>query len=130
MGKRVRFAMRSVITGDQFIKIDEVGVPLSIAKNIQIPEVVRPWNKHKIMIYYMNKDKKYPGCSRIIKKSNGITYRVSILEKENYILQEGDTVLRDMVSGDYIGFNRQPSLLISNISEALVESYFVVLKLT
>ena len=31
-------------------------------------------------------------------------------------LENGDTVLRDMIDGDPVNFNRQPSLMVSNIS--------------
>ena len=61
MGKRVRYMMRSVITGDNMLKIDELGVPISIAKSIQIPETVRPYNRDRLNTYYMNKKKNISG---------------------------------------------------------------------
>jgi len=39
---------RSVITGDN-VEIDEVGVPISVAQNIPIPEVVRDYNYNRLM---------------------------------------------------------------------------------
>lgn len=44
MGKRVDFSARTVITPDPNISIDQVGVPLSIARNLTIPETVTPFN--------------------------------------------------------------------------------------
>jgi DNA-directed RNA polymerase beta' subunit len=32
-----------------------------------------------------------------------------------YELQDGDIIFRDLIEGDYVGFNRQPSLLFGNI---------------
>ena len=52
------------------LKVDEVGVPISIAKSIQIPETVRPYNRDRLNTYYMNRHKTYPGCSGIVKVGN------------------------------------------------------------
>ena len=115
LGKRTTYMGRSVITGDNSIKINEVGVPISIAKNIQIPETVQYYNRDRLMIYFMNKDKKYPGCSKIIKKSTGSEYYVGAIN-EDFILEDGDIIYRDIIEGDYVAMNRAPSLLYSSIS--------------
>ncbi len=115
LGKRTTYMGRSVITGDNSIKINEVGVPISIAKNIQIPETVQYYNRDRLMIYFMNKDKKYPGCSKIIKKSNNAEYYVGAIN-DDFILEDGDIIYRDIIEGDYIAMNRAPSLLYSSIS--------------
>lgn len=44
MGKRVDFSARTVITPDPNLRIDEVGVPRSIAQNLTFPEIVTPFN--------------------------------------------------------------------------------------
>jgi DNA-directed RNA polymerase subunit A' len=115
MGKRVSYMIRSVITGDSRLKIYEVGIPLAHAKNLEIPEIVTKRNRDRLTTYFMNKTERYPGCKRIIKKAEGRAYRIELLNP-NYQLQEGDVVLRDMITGDYVCFNRQPSLLFSNIA--------------
>jgi|LauGreDrversion4_2_1035121.scaffolds.fasta_scaffold03346_3 DNA-directed RNA polymerase beta' subunit len=115
LGKRTTYMGRSVITGDNSIKIDEVGVPLSIAKNIQIPETLQYYNKQRLMTYFLNKDKQYPGCSKIIKKSNGSEYYVGAIN-DDFVLEEGDIVYRDIIDGDIVAMNRAPSLLYSSIS--------------
>ena len=115
MGKRVEYMIRSVITGDSRLKIFEVGIPMIHARNLEIPETVTKKNRDRLSTYFMNKTDRYPGCKRIIKKADGHVYRIELLNT-NYQLQEGDVVLRDMISGDYICFNRQPSLLFSNIA--------------
>ena len=44
MGKRVDFSARAVITPDVNIRIDEVGVPRSIAQNLTYPDIVSSLN--------------------------------------------------------------------------------------
>jgi len=115
MGKRVEYMIRSVITGDSRLKVNEVGVPLMHAKNLEIPETVSEKNITRLTTYYMNKKERYPGCKRIIKKADGHAYRIEHMNPD-YQLQVGDIVMRDMISGDWVDFNRQPSLLFSNIA--------------
>lgn len=115
MGKRVRYMIRSVITGDNLLKVDELGLPISIAKSIQIPETVRPYNRDRLNTYYMNRNKTYPGCSGVFKIGTKKMHIIDYLD-ESYQLQDGDIVMRDMITGDVIGFNRQPSLLFSSMS--------------
>ena len=95
--------------------MDELGVPISIARAIQLPETVRSYNRDRLNTYYMNRNKTYPGCTGIIKAGTQKMHRIDYLD-ENYQLQEGDVIMRDMITGDVIGFNRQPSLLFSSIS--------------
>ena len=40
MGKRVDFSARTVITPDPSLALDELGVPLSVATGMTIPETV------------------------------------------------------------------------------------------
>lgn len=103
------------ITGDNMLKIDELGLPISIARSIQIPETVRYYNRDRLNTYYMNKNTTYPGCSGIIKNGTKKLHVIDYLD-ENYQLQDGDVIMRDMITGDVLGFNRQPSLLFSSMS--------------
>jgi DNA-directed RNA polymerase beta' subunit len=119
MGKRVRYMMRSVITGDNMLKVDEVGVPISIARSIQIPETVRSYNRNRLNVYYINRKDAYPGCSGIIKVGTQKTHCIDYLDND-YQLQDGDIIMRDLITGDVIGFNRQPSLLFSAMSSVKV----------
>lgn len=115
MGKRAEYMIRSVITGDSKLRIDEVGVPMSHARDLEVPEVVSELNISRLSQYVLNGVDRYPGCRHIIKKINGGTYRTDILGP-TYQLQLGDIVMRDMITGDCLCFNRQPSLLFSNIA--------------
>ena len=85
------------------------------ARDLEIPEVVTERNRARLMQYFINGEKQYPGCKHIIKKSDGGNYRIDILGKD-YQLQVGDIIMRDMITGDYLCFNRQPSLLFSSIA--------------
>ena len=44
MGKRVDFSARTVITPDPTLKLDQLGVPETIAMNLTIPETVTSEN--------------------------------------------------------------------------------------
>lgn len=114
LGKRVGNMCRSTITGDPRLKIDEVGVPLVFARTIQYEEIVQEFNKKRLLGYVQNGRKKYPGATKIIKKNTGTEYNVDSAREIE--LENGDIVLRDMIDGDPVNFNRQPSLMISNIS--------------
>jgi DNA-directed RNA polymerase beta' subunit len=116
LGKRANYMARSVITGDNMLHITEVGIPLDIAKQMPIPETVRPYNIDRLKIYYNNGTDRYPGCSKVIKKENGKEYKTDRLLERNYRLQLGDIVYRHILTGDDVGFNRQPSLLFCSIS--------------
>jgi DNA-directed RNA polymerase II subunit RPB1 len=111
MGKRVDFSARSVITPDPNLSIDEVGVPIKIAMNLTFPEIVNNFNKAKLMTIVKNGPDNYPGAKYIKKCSSN--YRTMMINENNInsiILEDGDIVERHLQNGDYVLFNRQPSL--------------------
>ncbi len=114
-GKRFQHGGRSVICGDNFIDIDEVGIPISIARTLQVPEVVRPYNIDRLMTFFLNRNVTYPGCSKLVKGDTGATYHIASM-KDNIKLEYGDTIYRDLIDGDNVAMNRAPSLLYSAIS--------------
>lgn len=67
MGKRVDFSSRSVITPDPNLRIDQVGVPKSIAQNLTFPEIVTPFNIDKMQELVGRGHTKYPGAKYIIR---------------------------------------------------------------
>jgi DNA-directed RNA polymerase beta' subunit len=112
MGKRVDFSARSVITPDPNIDIDELGVPLKIAMNLTFPEIVNAYNIDEMYKLVQNGNDIYPG-SKYIRKNDGSGYRtirLKNLQKDNIVLEYGDIVDRHLRNGDYVLFNRQPSL--------------------
>ncbi len=114
-GKRFQHGGRSVICGDNFIDIDEVGIPIAIAKVLQVPEVVRPYNIDRLMTFFLNKNTAYPGCTKLVKGDTGATYHIASM-KDNIKLEYGDILYRDLIDGDNVAMNRAPSLLYSAIS--------------
>jgi len=115
MGKRVEYMMRSVITCDNSLKINEVGVPIQIARNIQIPVTVQEYNRDLLLLYFLNGTKNYPGCTKIWKKSTNHWHSINIIQ-DDFQLEIGDVIMRDLITGDYMNFNRQPSLRFASIS--------------
>lgn len=119
MGKRVHMSCRSVISCDPSMKITELGVPVSIARIIQVPTRVHPWNIEELNRYFANKNTQYPGCVRLYKASSGKTYSVSNIKPE-IILEVGDILYRNVIDGDVIAFNRAPTFSPAHISSHIV----------
>ena len=109
MGKRVDFSARSVITPDPNIELDELGVPYDIAKNLTYPEKVNKYNINMLKRLLENGYNNYPGVKSIIKTDET---KISVTENNilNIELEYGDIVNRNLIDGDYVLFNRQPSL--------------------
>ena len=111
MGKRVDYSARSVISPDTNLQVDELGVPLSIAMNLTFPEVVTDLNIEKLKKLVSNGPNKYPGA-KMIKSNDGKTV-IDLRYCKNTTdehLEKGYIVERHMQNGDYVIFNRQPSL--------------------
>ena len=109
MGKRVDFSARSVITPDPNIDLDELGVPMAIATNLTFPETVNNFNMKKLEVYVKNGDN-FPGVKNIIKKDSGKKITIFDENKDSITIENGDIVNRHLMDGDYVLFNRQPSL--------------------
>lgn len=110
-GKRTDFSARTVISPDPLIALDEVGVPLSIARVLTIPERITEWNKEYLKKFVENGPKKYPGANYII-KPDGRRKTITPETKDEILaeLEFGFTVERHLLDGDVALFNRQPSL--------------------
>ena len=112
LGKRVLGMGRSTIDGSPRLHLDEISIPLFFAQTLQIMEHVQSFNRARLMIFVKNGADIYPGCSRVIKR-NGVEYRPGMRE---IILEDGDIVMRDLINGDIVAFNRPPTLTISSIT--------------
>jgi DNA-directed RNA polymerase beta' subunit len=112
MGKRVDFSARTVITPDPNLSIDELGVPLKIAMNLTFPEVVNAHNMAAMRQLVLNGPERYPGAKHVRKTRDGNrTIRLKgHPDVSSIVLDEGDVVERHLRNGDYVLFNRQPSL--------------------
>ncbi|KAH8883867.1 beta and beta-prime subunits of DNA dependent RNA-polymerase [Thozetella sp. PMI_491] len=110
MGKRVDFSARTVITGDANISLDEVGVPRSIARTLTYPETVTPYNIGKLTQLVQNGPNEHPGAKYVI-RSDGTRIDLRHHRRAGAIqLEYGWKVERHLIDGDFIIFNRQPSL--------------------
>ena len=67
MGKRVDFSARTVITPDPNLDLDEVGVPMSVATGMTIPETVTAQNIGVLRQLVMNGPNSWPGAKYIIR---------------------------------------------------------------
>ncbi|KAI9047551.1 hypothetical protein LZ554_008267 [Drepanopeziza brunnea f. sp. 'monogermtubi'] len=110
MGKRVDFSARTVITGDPNLSLDEVGVPRSIARTLTYPETVTPYNIGKLHQLVENGPNEHPGAKYVV-RSDGSRIDLRHHKRAGAIsLEYGWKVERHIVDGDFIVFNRQPSL--------------------
>ncbi|KAH8820997.1 hypothetical protein F5884DRAFT_840392 [Xylogone sp. PMI_703] len=111
-GKRVDFSGRTVISPDPNLGIDQVAVPILVAKNLTYPERVQRHNIEKLRKCVLNGPNVHPGAQQIIKKDSDhkILLKFAKRELEAKHLKYGDVVERHLEDGDIVLFNRQPSL--------------------
>lgn len=112
--KRTDFSGRTVITPDPTLSINELGVPIGIARTITFPEIVTPQNIDYLARLVRNGRDVYPGANFVIPISTGdadgklpIDLR---FRKEKIDLRYGDIVERHTINGDIFLLNRQPTL--------------------
>lgn len=108
-GKRVDFSARSVIAGDPMIDPDEVGIPYKIAKTQSFPERVNRYNIERLQEMVDNGPKALFGANNVINELN----QLISLETAGLApikIQIGWIVERHLLDGDFVAFNRQPSL--------------------
>jgi DNA-directed RNA polymerase II subunit RPB1 len=110
MGKRVDFSARTVITPDPNLRIDQVGVPRTIAQNLTFPEIVTPFNIDRMQALVRRGNSQYPGAKYII-RDTGERIDLRFHPKSSDLhLQCGYKVERHIRDGDLVVFNRQPTL--------------------
>jgi DNA-directed RNA polymerase III subunit RPC1 len=110
-GKRVDFSGRTVISPDPNLSVDQVGVPIQVAKTMTYPEKVNRYNMAKLKALIMNGPNRHPGAN-VIRQENGLAKVLKYGDpvKITQSLRIGDIVERHLMDGDIVLFNRQPSL--------------------
>jgi len=117
-GKRVNFSARTVISPDPLLSINDVGVPTFAARELTVPLRVNQYNIEKVREIVRRGpmadqlDFPYvPGANYVI-RSDGRKIRVTERNAAEVAegLDIGYTVERQLVDGDVVLFNRQPSL--------------------
>lgn len=117
-GKRVNFSARTVISPDPMLSINEVGIPVEVARALTVPLDVTAFNLEaakelvkagpnppfKLGVYA-------PGVNYLVREDG---QRIKVMEKNSEACAElvspGCIVERQLVNGDIVLFNRQPSL--------------------
>ncbi|MEM4271573.1 MAG: DNA-directed RNA polymerase subunit A', partial [Candidatus Pacearchaeota archaeon] len=109
-GKRVNYSARTVVSPDPFIEINEVGVPLEIAKVITVAESVTTTNIEE-MKKLIKRGSEYPGANYVI-RTDGKRKKITEDLKDELCaeIQPGYKIERQLRDGDIVLFNRHPSL--------------------
>jgi DNA-directed RNA polymerase subunit A' len=116
-GKRVNFSARTVISPDPMLSINEVGVPYLAARELTVPVHVNEHNIDKLRKMVARGPEPsmangyLPGVNYVI-RSDGrrirVTERNAEEVSENIAIDY--TIERQLMDGDIVLFNRQPSL--------------------
>ena len=116
-GKRVNFSSRTVISPDPNLSINEVGVPVIAARELTVPVIVNVHNIDVMRKYVKrgptpDESQGYiPGVNYVIR---GDGRRIKVTDHNAEEVAEGldidYTVERQLMNGDVVLFNRQPSL--------------------
>ncbi|CAE7102077.1 unnamed protein product, partial [Rhizoctonia solani] len=114
-GKRVDFSGRTVISPDPNLAIDEVAVPVRVAKVLTYPCRVTAHNLAQMKHAVINGADVHPGANYVQTAESGFRKYLKVLKpklrtKLSEELKIGDLVDRHIVDGDIVLFNRQPSL--------------------
>lgn len=126
-GKRVDFSARSVISPDPQMSVDEIGIPRTTALKLTFKEKVTTFNVHKLTEMVRLGPDRLDGAKSII----DLTKRRRMLHfcnnKHRIRLHLGWEVERYMRDGDWVLFNRQPSLRYIILLLILFGFYFFLL---
>lgn len=109
-GKRVNYSARSVVSPDPYLKINEIGVPVEIAKIITVAESVTTTNLGYMKELIKNGNN-YPGANIVI-RTDGRKKRITEDLKDEIVNEiiPGYKVERHLADGDIVLFNRHPTL--------------------
>jgi DNA-directed RNA polymerase subunit A' len=116
-GKRVNFSARTVISPDPLLSINEVGIPTEVARALTVPLEVTLHNQEvaKELVRRGPSPAGQPGYAcgvNYLVREDG--QRIKVMEKNAEacaeLVQPGCVVERQLLDGDIVLFNRQPSL--------------------
>ncbi|AEO97877.1 putative DNA-dependent RNA polymerase II largest subunit [Emiliania huxleyi virus 145] len=110
MGKRVNFSGRSVITPDSTIDVDQLGVPYELAMILTVPEKVTPSNIADLRTRILNGPTELIGAQSVINTEGDLISLKSCKNRADIVLRIGWIVERHLKNGDWVIFNRQPTL--------------------
>lgn len=110
-GKRVNFSARTVVSPDPNLSINEVGVPFKIAMHMTIPVRIIERNIDLMRNFVRRGKEVHPGANYAIRQ-DGRRIKITEINKDELAdkLEIGWVVERQLIDGDIVLFNRQPSL--------------------
>ncbi len=117
-GKRVNFSARTVISPDPLLSINEVGIPVEVARALTVPLDVTPQNMEAAQTLVkrgpappMTDGVYLPGVNYLVRPDG---QRIKVMDKNaeacSAMVTPGCRVERQLINGDIVLFNRQPSL--------------------
>ncbi len=108
MGKKVNFVVRTVAGPDPLLRFGQVGIPRIIMREQTKPEKVTRYNRAHILRDWSKQDS--PILFITTRDNPGLRKRVSERMIKKYKPNIGDIVERQMMEGDVVLVNRQPTL--------------------
>lgn len=96
------FSSRSVITGDSYTGINQIGLPSEIAKRVTFEERVTVHNLERLQKMVDNRL-----C--VTYKDGNSTYAIAVGSQGHTTLKIGQLINRSIVDGDIVFINRPPS---------------------
>lgn len=105
MSKRADKTARSVISPNPFLRLDELAVPIEIARVLTIPQIVSQLNLDMARELFL--------CGKIkVLQKVGTNFKI---DAQKYLqhkgqIEHGDVYWRSLETGDWVLFNRQPTL--------------------
>jgi DNA-directed RNA polymerase subunit A' len=117
-GKRVNFSARTVISPDPLLSINEVGIPIEVARALTVPLEVTAHNQEVAKELVTRGPAPAPkegvyrcGVNYLVREDG---QRIKVMDKNAEacaeLVQPGCIVERQLIDGDIVLFNRQPSL--------------------
>ena len=108
MGKRVNYSARTVIGPDPTLKFGQIRIPRVMAQYLTQHEIVSPENIQKMKYLLMNGKITHliPSGGRMEGRRLAVTEKI----RNEHTLVIGDEVDRWLENGDYVVYNRQPTL--------------------
>lgn len=110
MGKRVNFCSRTTITPDNTLEVDEVGMPVETALILTREEIVNTFNYERLSLRVRCGPGKLSGATSITTVHGKRISLEFVKNLQDLRLQIGDRVERPLQDGEYVLFNREPTL--------------------
>lgn len=113
LGARVNNIGRTTLSGKNTIPFDSIGLSQNFAQILQVADTVQDYNIEFLMPFFRNGRRRYPGSTQIFRKATQSMHDVSRMTQHQ--LEIGDVLYRDLIDGDAVVINRQPTLERSSI---------------